>query len=446
MSLRWRLALLSSLVTFLALAVLAVSSGLALQRVRIFDLDGELDAQAQAVLDASHDHPLSGLSDQVESSLTLETGTSAARLYRAGRLVWQGGARRAPATLDPIALAVSGRDRCSCNDWRVRTLVDAASNLKLTVQVGRSLRGISDTLTDYARIAALGTILATTAAGLLAAVFVGQALRPLERLVSRVSSLDSDAAIPGLGEPTEIGALARALQGSLERLRETRELEARFLADASHELRTPVTALAAGLEHTLERPRSPQENRAAVQLAWRQAIHLRELAINLLALSRSKVAPPARVRLDLLELAGEATDRLMPLAVDKNLTLDVDGEPSLTEGDPVLLARVIENLISNAIRYTTRGAVSVRVQPAAGGNWVMLTVADTGPGIPAAERVRLLEPFQRGAHGNHEGFGLGLAVVQSIVGAHGGQLELSERPGGGAVAAIRLPAALRPPT
>ncbi|WP_281260130.1 sensor histidine kinase [Deinococcus planocerae] len=227
---------------------------------------------------------------------------------------------------------------------------------------------------------------------------------------------------------------------SLTELRTVRELEARFLADASHELRTPVTALMTVLEHALDRPRSPQEQHEALERALRNARHLRQLTTDLLTLSRARFAP-TRLDLDLLVLANEVVDRLMPLAVQKDLQVEVDGTPAPLQGDPVLVTRLIENLLSNAVKFTDAGGVRVYVHPV--GDEVEVTVEDDGVGITPEQVTQLQEPFQRGGDQRREGFGLGLAVVRSVAEAHGGRVELERRTEGGTRATVRL--ARRPP-
>lgn len=433
LSLRLRLALLSGGVTLAALTALAVGSGLALERSRLAGLDGELKAQARAVLAAALEVTGGRLPPQIEQELTLETGRSSALVYQSGRLVWRGGRTDDPVPLDPAGRIGEPVRICSCGAWRVYSL----GRGEVRVQIGRPLAPIRSTLADYAGAAILAGLLAALGAGVLTALVMGSATAPLARLARRVRRLESNEPIPALERRDELGALAWALEASLQELRQTREREARFLADASHELRTPVTAMIADLQHALSRPHPPAEPWLALERTLRGATHLRELASNLLALTRAGTGQPSRVRLDLLELASQAADRLMPLASAKGLEIVVTGEVAELLGDPVLLSRAIENLIGNAIKFTDVGLV--RLEVAASAQFVKLTVTDTGAGIGPVQLERLWQPFHRADPAHRDGYGLGLAVVRGVVEAHGGTVGLSSTVGCGTVVSIELP-------
>jgi signal transduction histidine kinase len=424
MSLRWRLALTSSLVIFVALAVLAIASGVALQRAMLADLDEELRLQAKVILeDVTQRQRLSSAS---EDALNTASGASSTWVYLNGALLRGAGSIDAPEPLDPMFLEsplISGR--ASVAGWRVSSLRESGQNgSRWTVQVGRPLGGMERTLDNYVRNASIVGLTSALIAGLITVLTVGRATAPLTRLAARVKHLDSNEPIPALENQDEVGSLARALGTSLHELRTTREREARFLADAAHELRTPVAAMLVELDHHLVRSRTPEGDHALLERQRLHVRHLRDLANNLLALTRSE-RNLERVRLDLLKLASEVVDRLAPLAAEKGLEIDVDGQPALIFGDPVLLARMIENLIGNAIKFTDHGEVRVHVRTEA--NEVLLEVTDSGRGIPPLALERVLEPFHREAGANSEGSGLGLAVVKSVVEAHGGRLQLENR-------------------
>lgn len=445
MSLRAKLTLSASLVTLLALALLAVGSGAVLARVSWSDLDRDLRLQGQLVLKAAREN--GELLPFVASSLRLESGVAAALAYRDGRALWVGGNEVSPRPLDPAALRAHAAGdgppdgtfvTCACGEWRVASVSSGAYH----VQVARPTAPVRETLNAYARGAVLVGAGAALLAGLVTWLAVSSAISPLERLARRVRHLDSPEPVPGVERHDEVGALARALDRSLDALRVTRQREARFLADASHELRHPVTALVTDLEHTLSRPRELPEARAALGRSYRVALHLRDLTQNLLALTRSRAARPARVPLDLLALASDVADLLVPLAAAKDLELEVYGEPAWVRGDPVLLTRAVENLVQNAIKFTDEGFVRVDVRP--GGARVRLDVTDSGPGLPDGPVAPLFEPFAQAAFPangtRREGAGLGLAVVKSVVDAHGGQVWLTTLPEGGTRVWVELPA------
>jgi len=138
------------------------------------------------------------------------------------------------------------------------------------------------------------------------------------------------------------------------------------------------------LEHAAKRSRSEAEVRQALDQALRSASHLKRLTTDLLTLTKSRSAP-AQLHLDLLDLANEVIDRLMPLACERRLDLDIDGEATPFQGDPVLISRMIENLVANAIKFTDEGGIRVRVHPV--NEHAELSVTDDGIGFPAGSCV-----------------------------------------------------------
>ncbi|GHF47067.1 signal transduction histidine kinase [Deinococcus metalli] len=433
MTLRTRLTLLTFAAVLLALLAFAGVAGTVLWRVELSSITRQVDAQAEALLAIADTTP--GRLNATARDILEENGvTATARVYRGGVRAWSGGAL-GPARLDPDFL--NGADTHVVRRAG-RYVVASQREGTLSVEVGRSLEPLEKLLRRYALIATLTLLGLSTVVGALVASQVRSALRPLETLAGRVQHLDSAAPLPGLHEPGEVGALARALDRSLQALRAEREHETLFLASASHELRTPVTAMLADVQHTLSRARPAEELRSALERTERTASRLRQLTGNLMTLTRAQRLPtPPQAPLptvDLLHLAGEAVDLLQPLATRRDLDLWLDGAPVRVQGDSALLGGVLENLVGNAIKFTPPGGqVRVTVQP--DGAHAHLTVEDTGPGLPTGA---LTEAFVRG-HTDVEGFGLGLAVVRQVVDAHGGTLRFGQASGGGARVTVALP-------
>ncbi len=441
MTLRARLTLLTFWVMLISLLTFAGIAGVMLWRVELGSIARQTSAQADALLTITTtdpgDHQLSLAADDLLEQNGL---SAAARIYDGAALSWAGGAN-GPDTLDPTFL--------SDQETRVTRavgsyLVTSRRTGDITVQVGRSLEPLTHLLRRYALIAALTLLLLSSAGGALVAYEVRRTLHPLEQLAARVEHLDQPGALPAQEENDEVGALARALQRSLSALRAERERETLFLASASHELRTPVTAMLADVQHVLSRERPAAELRATLERTEKTASRLRQLTGNLMTLTRVQrltgehgpVKPTDNfVLLDLLEVAGEAVDLLQPLALKQNLDLWLDGQACLVRGDRVMLGSVLENLIGNAIKFTPRdGEVQVQVTHLSSGE-VQLTVQDTGPGFPEGA---LTEAFVRGQT-RVEGFGLGLAVVREVIEAHHGQLLLGHSSSGGAQVRVTLP-------
>ncbi len=435
---RTLIGLFSSLVLLLSLATLTVVSGLTLQASNLRDIDAVLSEQSRIIVTEAQSKTNLNIKDPtvVLEALRLRTGSSVAAVYRDQRPVWRGGSIKAPN--EPFDLNFfsnpARRSVVTSNDWRVLSRRDN----DVIVQVAQPLAVLNSTMLNYWRNTAIGTAVIALLAGLFINYMLGRLIRPLGLLAARVQHLDSDKPIPATRVKGEIGILARGLEKSITDLKETRLRESRFLADASHELRTPITALLADLEHSLSRTRSSEDLLGVITRSQKSAVHLRDLASNLLALSRTGAgAAPVRVAVDVLEVALEVTDRLVPLAAQKGLGLDADGDLAIIQGDPVLLARMLENLVSNAIKYTSAGSISVHVatQP----DSVILTVKDTGIGIPNDKLEHLFEPFKRAHLEHRDGFGLGLAVVKSVTEGHGGHVRLSSEVGIGTNIEVVLP-------
>ena len=422
MSLRIRLAIFSSLITLLALVGLSVITGVVLQRRLISDLDEELGVQARQILDEARlDKPIQ-ISSDLENTLVTPTGSTTAFLYLNSKL--QSGAGKFDAPSEPLDPAFFKKNQilkyCNCNGWRVVSLRSG----DLAVQVGRPLSIIAKSIETYASIALIGSVLTSFLAGLLISWVVAKNLDQLEQLAKRVKNLESGEAIPGIESPDEIGVLARALDQSLQELQVSRARQNRFVTDAAHELRTPVTALLADLESNRNKVRPTEENQAVLERSWRSAQHLRQLTNNLLMLSQTERKLHVE-DLDLLELASNVTDRLMPLAASKNLELSIEGQAAVIRGDRLMLERAVENVLGNALKFTTSGEVRVMVEHQA--QKVQLEVRDTGIGMNNQELEMAFEAFHRGGS-RIEGSGLGLAVVKAVMDAHGGHVTIKSQP------------------
>ena len=306
------------------------------------------------------------------------------------------------------------------------------------VQVALDRRGRDAALASLARFlwaAGTGALLLVGAGAL---VVVRSALRPLRRMTAEAASLAPEDATRRLDPGTvvlELHELASTLNAALDRLGEALARHKQFTSDASHELRTPISILAANAEHLLRNPRTGEEYREGLRRQLRIAGRMKHLTENLLVLARADAGaevPERRpVRLD--EVADGAVREFADLAGDGGVGLALGRcDPAVVEGDPVHLRQLLDNLVSNAVKYTPAGGrVTVSVESA--GEEVVLDVSDSGPGIPAAEQDRVFRRFYRvaGGRGGVEGAGLGLAIVAWVAEAHGARLELRSEPGRG---------------
>jgi len=273
------------------------------------------------------------------------------------------------------------------------------------------------------------------ALALLIVWIVGRAVRPVREFAAVLRSRQPDALEPVAagGLPEEIEPVVPALNDLLGRLKESVERERAFIADAAHELRTPLTALnlqvqgLAATEDKAERAEAVQRLQAGVERATR-------LVEQLLALAREERAGRhERAPVELSALAGEVVSELLPLADRRHIDLGVETAVAVeVPGEREALRLLLRNLVDNALRYTPEGGrVDIGLERAATpGAPAVLTVTDTGPGIPAAERERVFDRFYRLPGSTAPGSGIGLALVQSIARHHGAEVRLEDGPGG----------------
>jgi len=216
-------------------------------------------------------------------------------------------------------------------------------------------------------------------------------------------------------------------------------MQQRFLANAAHQLRTPLAGLQMHLELLLRRE-LPGEVRAEIERMHSATVRSSRLANQLLALAKAESpsdhGKDLRV-VDLKALADAAARDWAPLALARKIDLGFSLEHAPIRGDPLLLPELIDNLLDNALRYTPEGG-AVTVNTGAEEQSSYLSVEDTGPGIPISERSRVRERFYRVAGTPGDGSGLGLAIAQEVVDRHAGVLEIDSRDGSNNGTRIRV--------
>lgn len=287
-------------------------------------------------------------------------------------------------------------------------------------------------------IAALGGLLAL--GGWLA---IRQGLRPLEQLGDEIERRDLDRLDPlDPAVPAELSPLIEAFNRLFERLRRTAATQQEFLANAAHQLRTPLTSLRTEIDLALLEPHEPSVEPLLRRLQASVSRSAR-LAQQMLSIARAEAEPaePPRV-LDLRELAAQVGEDWVPRALQAGVDLGFELEPAPVLGQSFLLRELLENLLHNSFSYAGGGA-RVTVRTGVSGAQAWLEVEDNGPGIPPEERERALQRFQRGAQAQgREGSGLGLAIAQDIALRHGGQLQLLDAAGHGLRVRLTLPKSL----
>ena len=303
----------------------------------------------------------------------------------------------------------------------------------------------SDLLVAFAPKAGLVLVLLLIFSLLAGWILAGSMLAPLTR-ITNATRLTTNGSLSHRiqleGRDDEFRELADAFDTMLARLEAHDAEQQRFAANASHELRTPLAITQTLLDVARNDPNHDTgELVERLHLVNTRAIDLTEA---LLLLSRANQRSFSREHVDLSLAAEQAAETLLPLAEERNLTIETSGDLAPTMGSHALLLQLATNLVHNAIVHNLPEQGTVWVTTSVRPTTVVLTVENTGEKLPPQLVSTLVEPFQRGAkriRTDHAGVGLGLAIVNSIAQAHDGTLSLTARPAGGLRVTVQLPAA-----
>ena len=316
--------------------------------------------------------------------------------------------------------------------------VGSAGHIRGAVRITYPTSALDSRVNRYwLLLAAIGGVVlaAATAVGLRFARTLTRPLLALEHAAAAVGEGDLTARAPARSGPPEVRAVALQFNDTVARLDALLDSQQEFVADASHQLRTPLTALRLRLEN-LERD-VDEGGRRDLEAALAEVERLARLVDSLLVLARADAAKPAAVAVDLAGVVEDRAGHWSLQAEQRGVRLDAH----VPEGTGVLatpgaLEQVLDNLLANALAVAPRGS-AIRIEARAEGAAISLHVLDEGPGMTAEQRGRAFDRFWRaGPPGT--GTGLGLAVVHRLVTADEGTIELREAPGGGLDAAIRL--------
>jgi two-component system, OmpR family, sensor kinase len=279
---------------------------------------------------------------------------------------------------------------------------------------------------------------------------VGRGLAPLDRLASAAAARTPAALEPFAegGVPVEALPLVRSLNDLLSRLRTAMAAQRAFVADAAHELRTPLAALKLQLQLAERAPDGQARAAALAELAQglERGTHLVQQLLTLARLDPGAGPAPELVPVPLSELVRQAVADHALLAEAKGIDLGAGTleESAAVAGDAAALRTLLANLVDNAIRHTPRGGrIDLSAGAGAGAPW--LEVVDTGPGIAPRERARVFDRFVRLPGAGEGGSGLGLSIVQAIAERHGASVALSDTPGGGLTVRVSFERAVRAP-
>ena len=315
-----------------------------------------------------------------------------------------------------------------------------------TVIVGRSLEDVAEATVAATRALAIGIPILVVLVGGVAWRVVGRALTPVERIredVEIISAAELHRRVPAAGGADEIARLAQTMNGMLDRLERSQRRHRRFVADASHELRSPVASIRQQVEVALAHPETTQLGELA-EGVLEESLRLQRIVEDLLLLSRiDEGTMPLRTEpVDLDDLILSEAKRLRASSTLRISTGVVSAARVM--GDRRQLERLLRNLTENAVRHAA-GEIALSLRR--NGSGVLLTVDDGGPGIRPADRERVFERFVRLGEARDRdsgGAGLGLSIAREIAVLHGGSVAAAKSELGGARLEVRLPAAAEP--
>jgi signal transduction histidine kinase len=458
---RTRIALAGAALSAALLLLLTAGTRTAIRGRTFYDIDEELRTLAIAV---GSDFEMGGLGHQEALGKGVEANVFEFRLQNHSAILFQGerplavsGDLVRPAhsvSLEPYRgraenpyTAVepySGQHRI-CR-FLVLHLAGKASGSTLVIfrsiePALKALGRLDRTLVGLVAFGFLGT------AAILAFV-LDRALRPVEEVTHLAKSVEASDLSRRVRVSTggeEFQRLTAVINSLLERLERAFQAQRRLVADAAHELKTPIAVLLGEAQDALRTGAGRDEQRRSLETIEQTARGLAREAENLLSLARADTAPPSTFDVvDLAAIAEESVEASRPLAAARQVRLELfQNDAASVLGDRSALFRLATNLVSNAAVYTERGS-AVEVAAGTRNGEAIFEVRDRGPGVPPEERRHIFDRFVRldEARLRHpEGSGLGLAIVDQIARAHGGRVEVEARLGGGAVFRAVLPAA-----
>lgn len=350
---------------------------------------------------------------------------------------------RAPPRLPPGPGAFGLTRGSDGGRWRVYVMPLGVRAEYLTTAMPLGLLDAS--IESFRRLMLITALAGSAGAFLVGWILAGRAMHPIAVLTETAGAIarsrEFSRRVPGDPTRDELGRLADTFNTMLSNLEQAYATQQRFIADASHELRAPLTLIQANLELARRPAMPPADQATALGEAYAETSRLARLVADLLALARADAGTPIRhERVELDRLVMEVLGETKRLAREHRLA--VDGlEPCTVSGDPDRLRQLLVILLDNALKYTPPGGrVALRLRRER--DTAVITVSDTGVGISSEHLPHVFERFYRvdpGRSRDPGGTGLGLPIARWIVEQHGGSIELTSRPGEGTAAHVRLP-------
>ena len=305
----------------------------------------------------------------------------------------------------------------------------------VTIQVAETKKKRESLVREIMLLVVPLQVLILVVAGAFIWFAVTSSLASLDSLAARIGEFEPENLVPlhDLDRaPSEVRPLILAINGLIKKVSDGRGAQQRFVANAAHQLRTPLAALQVQAERAL-RETDPDHHREALSHVLSAATRMRHLTQQMLTLTRSDPSSAtmlAMTDIDLAALVRSEVERWADAAIARSIDLGYEGPESgpMVRGEPQLLRELIGNLVDNAIRYgRVHGEVTVGVRASPNA----LFVEDDGPGITPADRERVLEAFFRPAQSEGNGCGLGLSIAKEIAARHGAELRIGDRPPAG---------------
>ena len=313
--------------------------------------------------------------------------------------------------------------------------IDVPGTDTLLVQVAETLEKRKKLATEIVKGVMVPQFVTLPLAVLLVWLALVRGIKPLAQLEKRIRARKPDDMSP-LDEsavPEEVAPLVSSINDLLSRLKVSLNTQKRFLADAAHQLKTPLAGLRMQAD-LAQRETDADELKKSLKQIGRASIRATHTVNQLLAMARAETTGRSLAQhpIDLAYVVSEAIQDMLPHAFEKQIDLGYEGPElgeasSRVQGNATLLKELVRNLLDNAISYTpAKGQVTARLLTDRFSGVVVLLVEDTGPGIPEAERELVFQPFYRALGTNVDGTGLGLAIVQEIAQQHGATISIDD--------------------
>ncbi len=329
---------------------------------------------------------------------------------------------------------ILGEDVRVAYTW-IKVDVSPVSSVMVLVQVAETLEKRKTLATEIVKGTMVPQFVTLPLAVLLVWLALVRGIKPLAQLEKRIRARRPDDMSPldETGVPEEVVPLVASVNDLLSRLKVSLSTQKRFLADAAHQLKTPLAGLRMQAD-LAQRETDADELKKSLKHIGQASVRATHTVNQLLALARAETTGRAlaKQQVDMVKIASEVMADSVPWALEKKIDLGYDGPASsenviFLEGNATLLGELVRNLVDNAINYTPSGGqVTLRLLVDKFSGILVLMVEDSGPGIPASERELVFQPFYRALGTNVDGSGLGLAIVQEIAQQHGASITLED--------------------